>query len=161
MPQQVVILNNLSDGYFDKGVKESKKVQYKFGMSITEVRNSNLGLPVIFVTYSGLAGNFRLDIADTITPDDGANVLISLNNRRYKRVDGFTARKESFTNLVIGNNSVVLQYKPYNLNELQVYRNGDLTNDYAINNKVITFLVPFAPSVGAIMSEEIDVYFFS
>jgi hypothetical protein len=161
MSKNVLILNNLSDGFFDKGVKESLKVQYKLGLSISEVRANNQSLPVIFITDSGLAGNFRLDVADTITLDDGANVLVSLNNKRYKRVEGFTPRKEHFINLVPGTNSVVLQFKPYDLNQLVVTRNGFTANDYGINNKTITFLTAFGNSPGAVGAEEVLVTFFS
>lgn len=159
MPKHIVIANNLSDAYFDKGIKESKKIQYKLGISISELRSVNQFLPVVFITDSGLAGNFRLDIADTATLDDGANVLVSLNGKRYKRVGGFTPRKELFTNLITGNNAVVLQYKPYDLNELFVFRNGDATNDYGVNNKTITFLTSFGNSTGAVGSEEIQVFY--
>jgi len=162
MSKQVVILNNLSDGFFDKGVKESKKVQYKLGMSISELRSTNQVLPVIFITDSGVAGSFRLDVADSITPDDGANVLLSLNGKRYKRVGGFTQRKEVFINLIAGNDSVVLQFKPFDLSTLVVSRNGFIVNDFGINNKTITFLTSFGNSSGAaIASEEIIVTYSS
>lgn len=156
MAKRTLILNNLSDAYFDKGVKETKKVQYKLSYTVTEVGTSTIYLSVIYVTTPGKEGLFRLDSTDTTSVSDSTNILVSSNGNRYKRVASNTSRRELFTNLTTGN-TVTLTDTPFSLTDLNVYRNGDLVLDYSITGKVITFTTSFGVSTGAVGFEEIIV----
>ena len=160
MSKKVITLTNLSDQYFDKGVKENKKIQYKLGMFISDVRSTTVSLPVIFILDAGVSAMFKLDNIDNVTPDDGINTIITLGGKRYKKAVGtYTSRKEIFTNLVTGNNSVVLQYVPVSFVDVHVYRNGSLVNDYGINSNTITFVTSFGNSEGGVGGEEIAVLY--
>ena len=160
MSKNTLILNNLSDQYFDKGIAESKKIQYKLAMYIADVRTSNITLPVIFILDNDVNSLFKIDLADTITSDDGLSVIVTSTGKRYKKVIGnYTSKKETFTNLVVNSNTIVLQNKPHSFVDVQVFRNGDLVSDYSINNTIITFLTSFGASTGAVNSEEIVVYY--
>jgi hypothetical protein len=111
---------------------------------------------ILYVDDATYHGIFRYDSTDTTSLDDGKNILVDINNRRFKRELSSRNYTEIFSNLLSGT-TLTLTYKPFDVNSISVYRNGDFDADYTIANKTLTFSYAFGNSVGAMGGEEIVV----
>jgi hypothetical protein len=111
---------------------------------------------VVYIDDATYHGIFRYDSTDTTSLDDGKNILVDINNRRFKRELSSRNYTEIFSNLLSGT-TLTLTYKPFDVNSINVYRNGDFEADYTIVNKTLTFSYVFGNSVGAMGGEEIVV----
>jgi hypothetical protein len=111
---------------------------------------------VLYVDDATYHGIFRYDSTDTTSLDDGKNILVDINNRRFKRELSSRNYTQIFSNLLSGT-TLTLTYTPFNVNSISVYRNGDFDTDYTIVNKTLTFSYTFGNSVGAMGGEEIVV----
>ena len=114
---------------------------------------------VIYVDDNVNHGIFRYDSTDTTSLDDSKNTIVDTNNRRFKRELSSTPFRQTFSNLLSGT-TLTLTYKPFDINAMSIYRNGDYYLDYTISNKILTFSYAFGNSVGASGGEEITVEFF-
>jgi hypothetical protein len=123
---------------------------------ITGLQTYNGTNNVLYVDDDVNHGIFRYDSTDTTSLDDGKNIIVDANNRRFKRESSSINFTQTFSNLLSGTN-LTLTYKPFDVNEISVYRNGDFDTDYTILNKTLTFSYAFGNSIGAMGGEEIIV----
>jgi hypothetical protein len=80
---QAVKLREVFSDVLDHIDTLSKK---KYGKTITQIRAiNNTTYEIVFVLDSGKQGWLYYDSADTSTSDDGEDVLVTANGRRYKR----------------------------------------------------------------------------
>lgn len=85
--KKVVIPDNLSDTYFDKGINTGNKIEYKLNYTVASLRASSGNVPpTIFITDVGKEGMFKLDSTDVSSVDNLGTVLVTTDGKRYKRV---------------------------------------------------------------------------
>jgi len=84
--KQVVVPNNLSDSYFDKGVNTTNKIEYKLQYTIASLKaTSGTNIPpLVYITDTGKEGWFRYDSTDLSTTNDDSITIVS-GSKRYKR----------------------------------------------------------------------------
>jgi len=85
--KQVVVPNNLSDSYFDKGVNTTNKIEYKLQYTIASLKaTSGTNIPsLVYITDTGREGWFKYDSTDSSTANDDSMTIVS-GSKRYKRI---------------------------------------------------------------------------
>jgi hypothetical protein len=123
-------------------------VQIEIVNGVTGLQNYTGANVIVYVDDNTYHGIFRYDSTDITSLDDGKNILVDINNRRFKRELSSRSFTQTFSNLLSGT-SLTLTHTPFDVNSIGVYRNGDFDMDYTILNKTLTFSYAFGNSIGA------------
>ena len=142
----IALLSDISGG-------GSSGVSIDLVTGVTGLRTYSGTNNVLYVDDNTYHGIFRYDSTDTTSLDDGNNIIVDSNNRRFKRELSSRSFTQTFSNLLSGT-TLTLTYKPFDVNSISVYRNGDFDTDYTISNKTLTFSYAFGNSIGAMGSGE-------
>ena len=85
IPLKVITPANFSPSFFDLGENTANLIEPKFGYSVAKLKASVYTPTVVFVTDLGKEGVFCFDATDITSVDDGINILVKADTKRYKR----------------------------------------------------------------------------
>ena len=100
IPLKVISPVNLSPSFFDMGETNANQIEAKFAYSVAKLKASVSTPTVIFITDIGKEGIFCFDATDTISADDGVNIIVKTDNKRYKRKSDVAFSRLPFVNKI-------------------------------------------------------------